>query len=121
MYFSSPVFCLDSDGNLREVRMSNLFPAPLNLPEEIVEPFYAAYRKLMQLYTDQRYCLKQGLQPGDLVMFDNHRILHGRTAIVINNQVRHLRYCSVDRDYFYSQRQLLKQNISFQESVAHQE
>ncbi|MDJ0616833.1 MAG: TauD/TfdA family dioxygenase [Calothrix sp. MO_192.B10] len=114
MQFSSPVFCLDSGGHLKEVRISNLFPAPLDLPEAIVEPFYAAYRKLMQLYTDPRYFLKQGLQPGDLVMFDNHRVLHGRTAIGIQNQRRHLRYCSVDRDYFYSQRRLMEQNLSFQ-------
>ncbi|AOY81281.1 TauD/TfdA family dioxygenase [Moorena producens JHB] len=114
MRFSSPLFCLDSGGNLKEVRISNLFPAPLDLPEEIIEPFYAAYRKLMQLYTDPRYCLKQGLQPGDLVMFDNHRVLHGRTAIGINNQRRHLRYCSVDRDYFQSWRRLVEKNLSFQ-------
>ncbi len=115
MQFRSPVFCLDSGGNLQKVRISNLFPAPLDLPEAIIEPFYEAYRKLMQLYTDPRYCLKQGLQPGDLVMFDNHRILHGRTAIGRQNQQRHLRYCSVNRDYFHSQRRLLEKNISSQE------
>ena len=107
MQFRSPVFSLDSDGNVKEVRISNLFPAPLDLPEEIIEPFYVAYRKLMQLYTDSRYDLKQGLQPGDLEMFDNHRILHGRTGIGRQNQRRHLRYCSVDRDYFQSWWRLL--------------
>ena len=113
MRFKSPVFCLDSDDNLKQVRISNLFPAPLDLPEAVIEPFYAAYRKLMQLYTDPKYCLKHGLQPGDLVMFDNHRILHGRSAIAIQNQRRHLRYCSVDRDYFYSQERLLNQKLNF--------
>ncbi|MBC6421177.1 MAG: TauD/TfdA family dioxygenase [Hormoscilla sp. SP12CHS1] len=113
MQFSSPVFGLDSGGNLKEVRISNLFPAPLDLPEEIIEPFYAAYRKLMQLITDLRYCLKQGMQSGDLVIFDNHRILHGRTAIGRQNQRRHLRYCSVDCDYFHSWRRLLEKNLSF--------
>ncbi|MGD1702360.1 TauD/TfdA family dioxygenase [Dapis sp. BLCC M229] len=113
MRFSSPVFSLNSDGNLQEVRISNLFPAPLDLPEEAIEPFYIAYRKLMQLYTDPIYCLKEGLKPGDLVMFDNHRILHGRTAIGIQNQRRHLRYCSVERDYFHSHRRLLDRNLNF--------
>ncbi len=113
MRFSSPVFCLDSDDNLKQVRISNLFPAPLDLPEAVVESFYAASRKLMQLYTDPKYCLKQGLQPGDLVMFDNHRILHGRTAIGSNNQRRHLRYCSVDRDYFQSRQNLMEKEHDF--------
>lgn len=112
MQFSSPIFCLDSDGNLKKVGINNIYPAPLDLPEEIIEPFYAAHRKLMQLYTDQKYWLKQGLQPGDLVMIDNHRILHGRTAIGKQNQCRHLRHCSVDRDYFQSQRRLLDKNFS---------
>ncbi|MEL7036554.1 MAG: TauD/TfdA family dioxygenase [Cyanobacteria bacterium J06592_8] len=113
MQFSSPIFCLDSDGNVNKVGINNIYPAPLDLPEEIIEPFYAAYRKLMQLYTDPRYCLKQGLQPGDLVMFDNHRVLHGRTAIGIQNQRRHLRHCSVDRDYFQSWQRLLHKNSAF--------
>ena len=107
MRFSSPVFCLDSSGNLQQVRISNLFPAPLDLPEEIMEPFYAAYRKVMQLYTDPKYCLKQGLQPGDLVICDNRRILHGRTAIGRQEQHRHLRYCCTKHSYLYSQLQLL--------------
>ena len=66
-------------------------------------------------HTASRYCLKQGLQPGDLVMFDNHRVLHGRTAIGRQNKRRHLRYCSVDRDYFRSLQWFLDKNLSFQE------
>lgn len=114
MQFNSPVFSLDSNANLKRIRISNLFPAPLNLPEEIIEPFYSAYRRLMELYTEPKYCFQVSLQPGDLVMFDNHRILHGRTAIGINNQRRHLQYCSVDRDYFQSKQRLLEKNINFQ-------
>ncbi|NET14323.1 MULTISPECIES: hypothetical protein [Okeania] len=30
MRFSNPVFCLNSGGHLQEVRISNLFPAPLH-------------------------------------------------------------------------------------------
>lgn len=112
MQYSSPVFCLDSNGNLKEVRISNAFSAPLDLPEEVIEPFYRAARKLMELYTDPKYCLKLGLQPGDMVMFDNHRILHGRTAIGKQNLSRHLRYGSVDRDYFHSQRRLLERDFN---------
>ena len=112
MQSSSPIFCLDSRGQVKRVRISNLFPAPLDLPEEMIEPYYAAYRKLMQLYTDSKFHLQQGLQPGDLVMFDNHRVLHGRTAISRQNQRRHLRYCSVDRNYFQSQQRLLENRLS---------
>jgi len=97
----SPVISLDTHGNLLGVRISNLFAAPFDLPAEIVEPFYAAYRKLMELYTDPQYLLKLELRPGDMVIFDNHRILHGRTEIG-KQQARHLRWCSMQRDYLHS-------------------
>ena len=103
----SPLIKLDNEGNIQEVRISNLFIAPFDLPETIVEPFYAAYRKLMELYTDPKYQLILGLCPGDLVILDNHRILHGRTAINSKNQDRHLRHCYGDRDYLYSQLHIL--------------
>lgn len=107
MEASSPLINLDGEGNITGVRISNLFVAPLDLPEDIVEPFYRAYRKLMALYTDPHYQLILGLRPGDLVIFDNHRILHGRTAIEADNQDRHLRHCYGDRDYLYSQWRVL--------------
>ena len=99
----SPLINLDEEGRIIGVRISNLFVAPLDLPETLVESFYAAYRQLMELYTNPQYQLLLSLQPGDLVILDNHRVLHGRTAIQTENQNRHLRHCYVDRDYLYSQ------------------
>lgn len=103
----SPIITLDSHGNVTSVHINNLFAAPFDLPEEIVEPFYVAYRKLMHLYTDSKYWFTVGLRPGDLVIFDNHRLLHGRTTISSQNMNRHLRHCYVDRDYLYSQLRVL--------------
>jgi gamma-butyrobetaine dioxygenase len=109
---SSPVISLDPRGNLRGVRISNLFAAPFELPEELVEPFYAAYKKLMQLYTAPKYLLKVALRPGDMVIFDNHRILHGRTEIGMQQQ-RHLRWCSMQRDYLHRSLQILARRLGY--------
>lgn len=110
-----PIFRRDCSGNMREVRISNLFPAPLDLPEAAIVPFYRAYRQLMGLYTNPRFWLQYRLKPGDLMMFDNYRILHGRSAIALTHQRRHLRYCSVDRDYFHSLYRILTQKLHSQE------
>ncbi|NKB54493.1 MAG: DUF971 domain-containing protein [Gammaproteobacteria bacterium] len=110
MQARSPLIHLDSEGNITGVRISNLFVAPLDLPEMIVEPFYRAYRKLMDYYTARQYQLMLDLCPGDLIILDNHRVLHGRTTINAENQDRHLRHCYGDRDYLYSQWRTLNQS-----------
>jgi len=38
------------------------------------------------------------LEPGDLVAFNNHRILHGRTAYDQSRVSRHLEGCYVEID-----------------------
>lgn len=107
----SPIITVDHHGNVTNVHINNLFAAPFDLPEEIVEPFYMALRRLTQLYTDSNYWLTIGLRPGDLVVFDNHRLLHGRTAIGTQNLHRHLRHCYVERDYLYSPLRVLARRL----------
>ncbi len=97
-----PLIKVADDGRVTGVRINNLFAAPFALPEAVVEPYYMAYRQLMRLYMDRRYWITERLRSGDLMIFDNHRLLHGRTAISGHNLRRHLRYCSVARDYLYS-------------------
>ena len=38
------------------------------------------------------------LEPGDLMIMDNHRTLHGRTAYSMNIGERHLQGCYIDHD-----------------------
>ena len=38
------------------------------------------------------------LEPGDLLTFDNWRVLHGRQAYQPSTGMRHLQGCYVDRD-----------------------
>ena len=42
--------------------------------------------------------LKFKLKPGDIMMFDNHRLLHGRTAYDANEGARHLQGCYLEFD-----------------------
>ena len=60
--------------------------------------FYAARRRLHQLSDDPLYKLKFPFKPGLLLMMDNYRLLHGRTAFDESNGNRFLKGCYIDHD-----------------------
>jgi gamma-butyrobetaine dioxygenase len=59
-----------------------------------------------------QFQLKLRLSDGDLVVFDNRRILHGRTAFSSAKFLRHLRGCYLTRDSVYSETALLRRKLS---------
>lgn len=73
----SPIF-ETHEGRFRRVRHSYFTMAPQRLPFEQLEPFYRAYRALAR--TLERYRVETVLRPGDALLYDNHRMLHGRRA-----------------------------------------
>jgi gamma-butyrobetaine dioxygenase len=65
-------------------------------PEAAVR-FYAAYRAFAEMIIKPDLMLTFRLGPGDCVVFDNTRILHGRTGFAAAGQ-RHLQGCHADLD-----------------------
>ena len=51
----------------------------------------------MQISRDPRYLLVRALAAGEMVVFDNRRVLHGREAFDPTSGARFLRGCYVDR------------------------
>lgn len=51
-------------------------PLPVNTPRS----FYESLEKFARLLDDPAVCVTRLLREGDAVLFDNRRILHGRTA-----------------------------------------
>lgn len=70
---------------------------PLLEPETMVR-FHTARRRLGRLLADPEFELRFLLKPGELMMFDNNRVLHGRTGYDPNEGMRHLQGCYIDRD-----------------------
>jgi gamma-butyrobetaine dioxygenase len=60
---------------------------------------------------EPRFQLRTRLADGDLVVFDNQRILHGRTGFASARHPRHLRGCYLTRDSVYSETALLRRRI----------
>jgi gamma-butyrobetaine dioxygenase len=60
---------------------------------------------------DLKFQLKFRLRSGDLVVFDNQRVLHGRTPFSSAKHARHLRGCYLTRDSVYSESALLRRQL----------
>ena len=62
---------------------------------------YAALRVFSETAADPRFQVRYRFEPGDLVGFDNRRVLHGREAYGSTGW-RHLRGCYIDHDEIHS-------------------
>ena len=71
------------------------------MPDNEVADAYAALRRFHQLADDARFELTFRLCPGDIMCFDNRRILHGRKAFSGSGK-RHLQGIYIDRDEIQS-------------------
>lgn len=108
LFHRSPIFTLDQQKNVKEVRFNNRSIAPLNLPFEQMETFYQAYQQYSQCLQASRVRFK--LEAGQLMIFDNVRILHGREDLAIGE--RHLQGCYADSDGLLSTLRLLKKSLA---------
>ena len=70
---------VDTREQFRAIHYDDRSIAPLPLKGPLLKKYYAAYRQLAELLCDPARFVRYRLQPGDLVLFDNTRILHGRT------------------------------------------
>ncbi|MGQ4879414.1 TauD/TfdA family dioxygenase [Billgrantia sp. LNSP4103-1] len=104
---TAPILGCDSNGNVVEVRFNNWIRDTLRLPEQEIAPWYAAYRHFWQLLHDPRHQIEFSLAPGQMVAFDNRRVLHGRRAFDPNTGSRHLQGTYLDRDMLESRLRVL--------------
>jgi gamma-butyrobetaine dioxygenase len=111
LYAERPLIQLTCSGQVRAVHYNSRSIAPLNLAARDAGPFYSAYRRFAALLRDSRFHLQFRLRDGDLVVFDNQRTLHGRTAFSSARYPRHLRGCYLTRDSVYSEAALLRREF----------
>ncbi len=112
LYAERPLIQLDTAGAVQAVHYNNRSIAPLNLPAQHAARFYGAYRRFALLMREARFQLRTHLTDGMLVVFDNQRILHGRTAFSSGRDPRHLRGCYLTRDSVHSAAALLRRQLA---------
>ena len=70
-----------------------------------------AYRRPVRrtpIVNDVDYHLTFKLEPGEAMLFDNHRLLHGRAGFDIRSGARHLQGCYCDKDSLWSKWRFLQ-------------
>ena len=102
---AGPMIGLDPRGRIRQIRFNGRSLAPVRLPAAQARAFYAAYRAFAELVAGPEALVMARLAAGDCVIFDNTRILHGRTAFADGGGTggagtgrRHLQGCYADLD-----------------------
>jgi gamma-butyrobetaine dioxygenase len=102
-----PLIELDGDGRLHQVRYSNRTEMIDYLPAEQLDRYYQARQLYFQLLNDPQLTLTFKLSPGDCMIMDNYRLLHGRKGFKLDTGMRHMRQCYMDRDTVGSKRKIL--------------
>ena len=110
--WKAPMIGLDNFNELFEIRAGSWLRYPLQAPPELMDEMYEAYQIFETTSHDKKFQIKFRLEAGDCMIFDNRRILHGRTAFEAQSGNRHLRGCYVDRDELRSRVRLLEGNKS---------
>ena len=94
----SELIKLDEDNQFKQVRFSPRLDYVPILEKKDLDLYYKARKKISDLYNSEKYRIEFKLQPGDLLMMDNHRLLHGRTEFDVNEGNRFLQGCYIEFD-----------------------
>ena len=89
---------LDENKRLKQVRFSPRLDFVPLMDREKLELYYAARNKISEMYNSEKFRIEFKLKPGDLLMMDNYRLLHGRTEYNANEGNRFLQGCYIDYD-----------------------
>jgi gamma-butyrobetaine dioxygenase len=111
LYAERPLIELGCTGEIAAVAYNNRSIQPLRLPPAECRTYYAAYRRFAELLREPRFQLITRLEDGELALFDNQRVLHGRTGFASARHPRHLQGCYLTRDSVYSKTALLRQRL----------
>lgn len=103
-----PIIKLGYDGKLREINYSPFYLPPIGSKCD-VKLFYLAIDKFTQFLQSPEQKLVTKMDPGDLFIFNNRRVLHGRSAYDASTSRRFLQGCYMDWDEIESLNEKLKQ------------
>ena len=95
---SAPPIELDVTGELKAIHFSPRLDFVPLLPRAQLEAYYRARRSFDHRLRAPDFEIRFLLRDGDLVMFDNCRLLHGRTGFNPAEGLRHLQGCYIDID-----------------------
>ena len=108
----SELIKLDENKDFKQVRFSPRLDYVPMLEKGKLDLYYKARKKLSEMYNSDKYRIEFKLSPKDLIMMDNHRLLHGRTAYETKEGNRFLQGCYIDYDSTEGKLRHLKRKFS---------
>ena len=102
---------LSERGELKQIKYSNRLDFVFYQEPKKLDEFYAAKRIMHQMINSSKYLFKFRLEPGDLIIMNNYRTLHGRTSYNTAEGDRWLQGLYIDHDSAESKFKLLSEEI----------
>jgi gamma-butyrobetaine dioxygenase len=102
-----PVITLDETGAVSMIAWNAHLADGFDMDAHLVADYYDAYRMFMAMVRDPAYVASVKLTAGEMVVFDNRRVLHGRAQFFPNTGNRHLKGYYIDRVDMMSRIRLL--------------
>ncbi|RLN38437.1 hypothetical protein BBJ28_00002063 [Nothophytophthora sp. Chile5] len=105
--FDGPVITLDPlDGSVKEMRFNQALIAPLQAANK---DLYAALQLFARETRNLENLLHFHLKEGDMLVFNNRRMMHGRSGYDAVNTRRHLEGCYLDFEEFQGRLKKLRE------------
>ena len=104
----SPVITLDENKDYSDIRFNISAVGAFDIHPDKMKNYYSSYRKFASLIHEKKFTVNFKLQAGDILCFDNRRVLHGRTSFDPNSGQRHLQGYYMDRDEILGRLNFLK-------------
>lgn len=90
---------------IENVRFNIYDRSPLPPSHDRIDEFYESYAHFVEILTREEMYWTHGLQPGTVVIYNNWRMLHGRTSF---SGKRYFGGCYVSMTEFLSKARVLK-------------
>ncbi len=88
---------LDDQGDIAGVTISQHMADVFDHDQRFLDAYYPAFCRFGRLLQDPRFVMRFRLNAGECIVFDNHRIVHARSAFVAESGERHLLGTYTDR------------------------
>ena len=102
---------LSERGEFKQIKYSNRLDFVFYQDPEKLEEFYAAKRIMHEMINSKKYILQFHLDPGDLIIMNNYRTLHGRTSYNTSEGNRWLQGLYIDHDSAESKYKILSEAV----------
>jgi gamma-butyrobetaine dioxygenase len=88
---------LDERGEVEGLTISQHMLDIIDLDQALLDVYYPAFCRFGRMLQEEKYMMRFVMKAGECMVFDNHRIVHGRAAYSATSGDRYLRGCYTDR------------------------